>query len=80
MSSRESAALFLTERADFLHLSVEPSVSGDGFDVVLRLDGTYAERELADAALEGIKHRIEELEDVPTGRRHWWEGPPWQER
>jgi hypothetical protein len=78
MSSRESAALFLTERTEFLHLSVEPSVSGEGFDVVLRLDGMYSDCELAEAALDGTKQRIEELNDVPGGRRQWWIGPPWQ--
>jgi hypothetical protein len=53
-------------------------VSGDGFDVVLRVDGTYDDRDGAEDALEGIKHRIEELNDVPGGRRIWWDGPPWE--
>jgi hypothetical protein len=73
-----TAAGFLAERADFLHVYAAPSVSGDGFDVVLRLDGTYADQELAQEAAGGMRQMIERLADVPRTGRTWWDGPPWQ--
>jgi hypothetical protein len=73
-----TAAGLLEERADFLHVAVVPSVSGEGFDVVLRLDGTYSDREGAEQAAGGIRSMIEGLTDVPADRRTWSNGPPWQ--
>jgi hypothetical protein len=49
----ETAAGFLEERADFLRVGVMSS--GDGWDVVLRIDGTYSDRTLADDAREGME-------------------------
>ncbi len=70
-----TAAGFLAERRDYLHVHIAPSVSGDGWDVVLRLDGTYPERADAVAAAAAIRERIDDLADVPRDGRRWWDGP-----
>lgn len=75
-SSLDMAAGFLRERADFLHVYAVKSPGGSGWDVVLRIDGTYANRPDAEAAAEGIRERILRLDDVPPVGRIWWQGPP----
>lgn len=72
----DTAAGFLEERSDFLNVHVEPSISGEGWDVVLRVDGTYADRPGAEAAAEGMRDWINRLVDVPWRPRPWWNGPP----
>jgi hypothetical protein len=73
-----TAAGFLTERRDFLYVYAAPSVSGDGFDVVMRVDGTYSDEAGAEEAAKGIRESIERLKDVPAEGHTWWIGPPWQ--
>ena len=79
-SDLDTAAGFLTERRDFLHVYAAPSVSGEGFDVVMRVDGTYSDEIGAEEAAKGIREWIERLEDVPAEGHAWWIGPPWQRR
>jgi len=72
----ETAAEYLSERRDFLHVGVAPSVSGEGWDVVIRVDGTYSDRAGAEAAVEDTRWRLEHLRDVSNDGRTWWDGPP----
>lgn len=72
MTSRE----FLTERRDYFHVSVIPSYRGGGWDVVLRVDGTYYSEADAIGAAEGIRLWMEGLSDVPATGWVWWDGPP----
>jgi hypothetical protein len=74
----ETAAEYLSERRDFLHVGVAPSASGEGWDVVLRLDGTYSDRATAEAAVDDTRWRLEHLGDVSTEGRIWWDGPPFE--
>lgn len=67
-----TAAGFLSERADFLYVYQ----AGDGWDVVVRVDGTYPTEEDAIEAAEGIRHWLDMLEDVSMEGRIWWDGPP----
>jgi hypothetical protein len=73
----KTAAGFLSERQDYLHVYAAPSVSGSGWDVVMRIDGTYSGRELAEAAAGGMREWIGRLRDVASDDRGWWDGPPW---
>ena len=73
----DTAAGFLEERADYLYVYVTKS-TGDGWDVVLRIDGSYSDRAGAEAAAEGMRTWIRSLVDVSPRRRHWWAGPPWK--
>ena len=71
-----TAAGFLTERQDFLYVYATKSVSGAGWDVVVRIDGTYSDRTNAkDAALD-IADWLTSLTDVGKTERYWWGGPP----
>ena len=63
---------FLTERRDLFHVSVVPGLF-DGWDVVLRIDGTYADRPMAEAAAEGMREWMRILTDVPRDGWHAWE-------
>jgi len=72
----KTAAGFLTERADFLYVYHVPSAMRDGWDVVLRVDGTYSDEADAIEAAEGMRQWIESLVDVPKDGRTWWKGPP----
>lgn len=74
----DTAASYLTERRDFLHVFVVPSPSGQGFDVVCRMDGTYSREVDALGAAEGVRSMMERLTDVPMQGRIWWKGPPWE--
>lgn len=78
MRDMSKAAGFLSERQDYLYVYAAPSMSGDGFDVVIRVDGTYDDQATAQEAAEGIRHWIEGLEDVDASRRVWWHGPPFE--
>jgi hypothetical protein len=71
-----TAAGFLTERADFLFVYHTPSPRGEGWDVVIRIDGTYSEEHRAIEAAEGIRGWIDSLVDVPNEGRSWSAGPP----
>lgn len=73
----ETAARFLTERRDFLHVDVVRGAAGWGWDIVLRVDGTYAD--LADAlgVAEVVRDRIADLVDVP---RDGWKAWHWPRR
>jgi len=68
MTTRDlrTAAGFLAERRDYLHVHVTRSVSGEDWDVVLRLDGTYFERPAAMGAAAVIRERIDDLLGVPS--------------
>lgn len=63
---------FLTERRDFFHVTVTPGCNGWGYDVVLRIDGSYSTKEAAEAAAEGMKEWIEGITDIPKDRWHNW--------
>ena len=76
----KTAAGFLTERQDFLYVYVAESAGGSGWDVVLRVDGTYTDRATAEGAADGIREWMAGLTDVGMARRHWWQGPPWVRR
>ena len=71
----KTAAGFLTERQDFLYVYVTESAGGPGWDVVLRVDGTYADRATAEHTAEGIREWMTSLTDVGRTHRHWWSGP-----
>ncbi len=73
-----TAAGFLSERQDFLHVYTAPSVSGSGYDVVLRIDGTYTSKRDADDAALGMREWMERLTDVDKDDRIWWNGAPWR--
>jgi hypothetical protein len=73
----ETTSKYMTERADFLHVYAAPSAAGSGWDVVMRLDGTYARRADAEAAALMERSRIDALADAGKARRYWWAGPPW---
>lgn len=70
-----TAAGFLTERQDFLYVYVVPS-AGSGWDVVVRIDGTYSDRANAKDAAEDIRDWMSHLTDVGKTERYWWGGPP----
>lgn len=74
----ETAAEFLTERRDFLYVYATKSASGQGWDVVVRVDGTYSSKVGAEGAAEGIREWMANLSDVPREGRDWWYGPPWK--
>ena len=81
MLTRETlttAAGFLSERRDFLYVYATRSVSGEGWDVVLRVDGTYTDKADAEGAAVGIRDWLAGLVDVRRDGRVWWDGPPWQ--
>ena len=72
------------ERADFLYVEVVPRPGfrvggGDGYDVVVRIDGTYASLGSAEDAAEGIRSWLLGAlrEDIPGVDRDlvWWHGP-----
>ena len=69
-----TAAEFLTERRDFLRVRVVPGEAG-GWDVVVRFDGTYSDKQMAENAAKGIKEWFESLADIPKDRWHMWRGP-----
>jgi hypothetical protein len=75
----ETAADFLTERQDFLYVYATRSVGG-GWDVALRVDGSYVDLEDAEAAAAGIRQRLDSLTGVGKTKRVWWFGPPWGRR
>ena len=76
----KTAAGFLTERQDFLYVYVTESSGGPGWDVVVRVDGTYTDRATAEGAADGIREWMTSLTDVGKTRRHWWFGSPWVRR
>lgn len=78
MSVRTKAAEWLSERSDFLHIYAAPSTSGSGWDVVMRIDGTYFGNDAKEMAEEVAKALRDDVRwaDVPRDRMIWWEGPP----
>ncbi len=72
----DTAAGFLSERQDFLYVFVVKS-PGDGWDVVLRVDGSYSDRRGAERGAAGIVEWIEGIRDIRSDKRKWWHGPPW---
>lgn len=64
ISAAEYAAEYLRERLDWLEVSVVWSDVRKGWDVVLRLDGTYSIRGDADGAAELTRREIKNLPDV----------------
>ncbi len=57
-----SAAEFFTERSDLLDVSVVRS--NGGWDVVLRIDGTYTYEEDAVAAADGMRDMVKMIPDI----------------
>ena len=87
-----TAAEFLSERRDFLYVYVVRS-AGDptGWDVVIRIDGTYSDRATAEGAAGCIRDRMDAITDARSrvhvsgqkraprqDGRIWWYGPPWK--
>lgn len=70
------AAEFLNERRDFLYVYPARSASGQGWDVVVRLDGTYSDEAMVKDAAKEIRRVIDSLTDVRHDDRPWWGGPP----
>lgn len=74
---------FLEERADYLRVDVRPAVEDDGWDVCLRLDGTYAIEELATANANSIREQLQGtlLAEIPgiEERMMRWHGMPDEE-
>lgn len=71
--SEETAAEFLTERRDFLMVRVVRA-EGAGWDIVLRIDGTYAEREDAEPVAAFMRKSIEAISDIPKDGWDRWNG------
>lgn len=79
---------WIAERADFLHVHVVRSVGGSGWDVVLRIDGTYSDRAMAEEVAEMLRTEVRpmvvEAQDrsgSPARRElSWWAGPPWHSK
>lgn len=72
----ETSAGFLQERSDFLKVKVihRPGWSPDpdeGWDVVLRLDGTYASPYDAEEAAQSIRQALEQLIPFLTRQINW---------
>lgn len=76
-ATMSTAAGFLSERQDYLHVFVTKS-PGHGWDVVVRVDGSYSSKAWAEAAAGGIRQWMEGLTDVRHDKRRWWQGPPWK--
>ena len=74
MARNLTAADFLTERRDFLRVEVVPGYRGadEGWDVVLRIDGTYSDRETAEEVAKAMKADIGALRDIPKDRWDAW--------
>jgi very-short-patch-repair endonuclease len=72
-----TAAGFLTERQDLLYVYVVKS-RGEGWDVVVRIDGSYHDRSNAEDAAVDIREWMTSLTDVGMTERYWWGGPPWR--
>ena len=64
---------FLTDREDNFRVFVVRSPLGHGWDVVLRVDGSYDTQEAADEAAEGIKRMLLDVRDLDHGRWFSWE-------
>ena len=74
----ETAIDFINERRDFMYVYTAPSARGSGWDVVLRIDGTYADRELADHVAEYLRQRVLAIEGLNKSGIYWMQGPPEQ--
>ena len=59
---------FLNERHDMLEVRVVPDRFGDGFDVVLRVDGTYSSKSDAEEAALSIREALVRI----LGREVWF--------
>ncbi len=64
---------FLRDREDYFRVSVVRSSVGHGWDVVLRLDGTYDAQEAAVLAAERVKEAVLGIEGLDHGRWFSWE-------
>jgi hypothetical protein len=74
MADRETAAAFLDSRRDWMRVQVVPGwVGGQGWDVVLRIDGTYGERVDAERVAAAMKRKIESLSDITHDRWDAWD-------
>jgi hypothetical protein len=65
----ETLAGFVTERADFFRIGVLETAHG--FDVVLRIDGTYAAAGDAEAVVEYLRAWLRDV--LPAAARRRWE-------
>lgn len=57
-----NASEFLSERSDFLDVYVVKD--NGGWDIVLRIDGTYFDESTARACAEGLRDGIRSIPDV----------------
>lgn len=73
--TRLTPAEYITTRPEYLRVSVVKSEGEDGWDVVLRIDGSYSDRRTAEAVASGLRRRL-----VPPVGADWWDGPPWKRR
>ncbi len=64
---------FLRDREDYFRVSVVRSPVGHGWDVVLRLDGTYDAQEAAVLAAERVKEMLLGVDGLDHDRWFSWE-------
>jgi hypothetical protein len=63
---------FLSDRGDYFHVFVVPSPIGKGWDVALRIDGSYDSKVQAAQAAEALKARLLAIEDLTHERWYSW--------
>ena len=64
---------FMTDREDSFRVFVVRSPVGPGWDVVLRVDGSYDSQEAATHAARGIKDMLLNVQDLNHERWFSWE-------
>ena len=64
---------FLTDREDSFRVFVTRSPLGHGWDVVLRVDGTYDTQEAAAHAAQRIKQMLLDVQDLNHERWFSWD-------
>jgi hypothetical protein len=69
-----SALGFLIDREDYFRVFVVRDPSDGGWDVVLRVDGSYETQEIAAHAAERIRDQLLEVRDLDHSRWFSWEG------
>ncbi|HYM83280.1 MAG TPA: hypothetical protein VEY67_03930 [Candidatus Dormibacteraeota bacterium] len=67
-----TASGFMADRQDYFAVSVVRSALGDGWDVVLRVDGSYDTREAATVAAKAIGKMLVEIRDLDHERWYSW--------
>jgi hypothetical protein len=60
----ETAEEFLKERIDFLRIDVVQDPARKGWDILLRIDGSYSGQELALECADSMANWIENIEGI----------------